>query len=348
MSASAYGATARVLHRFALASPMIAQASHDLESMMNRKASAAGDQKHIFVAGLARAGTTVLMRSLYGSGHFRSLTYRDMPFVLMPKTWAGLSGLFRRQKAKEERAHGDRLLVDFDSPEAFEEVFWRCFCGEDYILPQSLQPHLPDSETVAQFRRFVGNVLASGEPAGGRRYLSKNNNNLLRLAAIAEAFPSAAIVIPFRDPVQHALSLKRQHDLFCETHAQDPFALEYMNWLGHHEFGGNHRPFSFGERPDGAENLTPDSLDYWLCCWIDAYHYVLKNRPVNAALFSYEDLCRAGSDEVARLFSHAGLPNDASSQAEKLILAKPHAASELDPDIKALAYEVHSALLNAR
>lgn len=345
MAASAYGVTARALHRLALASPMVAQASHDLETLMNRGETAVEDRKHVFVAGLARAGTTVVMRRLYHAGPFRSLTYRDMPFVLMPKTWAGLSNLFRRHKEKEERAHGDRLLVDFDSPEAFEEVFWRAFCGDDYIFPEALQPHAPDAETLGQFRRFVSNVLASGEE---RRYLSKNNNNLLRLAAIAEAFPSGAIVIPFRDPIQHALSLRRQHDLFRKTHANDTFALEYMNWLGHHEFGGNHRPFRFGELPETCEHLGPESLDYWLCCWIDAYRHVLDHRPANASLYSYENLCGTDADEMARLFDHAGLAFDKSPQADKLTLAQPHRAIEANHRIKALAYDVHNALLTAR
>ncbi len=348
MSASAYGATARALHRLALASPMVAQASHDLETLMNRQAVGVEDGAHVFVAGLARAGTTVVMSSLYQEGGFRSLTYRDMPFVLMPKTWSGLSSLFRRHKEKEERAHGDRLLVDFDSPEAFEEVFWRSFCGNDYIFADALRPHQPDADILDQYRRFVRNVLASEGTARNERYLSKNNNNLLRLTAISEAFPSATIVIPFRDPVQHALSLKRQHALFCATHAQDPFALEYMNWLGHHEFGGNHRPFRFGELPAGAEDFTPDSLDYWLCCWIDAYRHVLKNRPPNATLFSYEELCKSDHREEARLFERAGLRLDASAKKNALIKAKPHSAQSLDTDLIRLANELHSALLAAR
>ena len=353
LSDNAYGATARVLHRLALASPVVAQASHDLESMMNRGTRASGGKGHVFIAGLARAGTTVLMRSLYQSGRFRSLTYRDMPFVLMPKTWSGLTSLFRRHKAKEERAHGDRVLVDFDSPEAFEEVFWRSFCGDDYIFDTCLKPHRPDDDTIGQFRRFVGNVLASGDTAGRQHYLSKNNNNLLRLSAIAEAFPEASICIPFRDPVQHALSLKRQHALFLDTHSQDRFALEYMNWLGHHEFGGNHRPFRFGAVPEDMERYGPDSLDYWLCCWIDAYSYVLENLPGIARLISYEDLCQAGSGELDRLLDHVALSLESSAPGNSaevfdLVMAKPHVAPDTNPGIRAQAYDLYSALRAAR
>lgn len=46
---------------------------------------------------------------------------------------------------------------------------------------------------------------------GGARYLSKNNNNILRLEALATSFPDALLIHPFRDPLQQALSLLSQH-----------------------------------------------------------------------------------------------------------------------------------------
>jgi hypothetical protein len=80
-------------------------------------------EKHVFIAGLARAGTTILMRRFYASQAFRSLTYRDMPFVLAPTLWRKLAAQSGRNLVTAERAHGDGILVDIDSPESFEEVF---------------------------------------------------------------------------------------------------------------------------------------------------------------------------------------------------------------------------------
>jgi hypothetical protein len=354
----------RLLHRLALASPFVAQASHDLESLLNQRRVSpdrvppdrvppdrvlpdrrpTDSNRHVFITGLARAGTTVLMRSLYQSGQFRSLTYRDMPFVLMPSTWSGISSLFRRHKAQEERAHGDRVMVDFDSPEAFEEIFWRSFCGSDYIFEEFLRPHRPDEEIIAQFRRFVGNVLASDGAADRHCYLSKNNNNLLRLTALSEAFPKAAIVIPFRDPVQHALSLKRQHELFLQTHARDSFSLDYMNWLGHHEFGKNHRPFRFGEVDFGRNSYGRETLDYWLETWVDAYSYVLRNLPRNGLLVSYERLCGQTDSELERLLAHAGLSAGAWAEQVRFLKAKPHDAPDQSSQLSKRAYEVHAEL----
>ena len=80
-------------------------------------------KQHVFISGLARAGTTVLMRKFHATGLYRSLTYRDMPFVLAPNLWRRLSLISRREIENAERAHGDNLFVNIDSPESLDEVF---------------------------------------------------------------------------------------------------------------------------------------------------------------------------------------------------------------------------------
>ena len=86
---SDYGLLSRLLHRLALGVPAIAEASFDAEqALLGRQSIPAHGGRHVFVAGLARSGTTVLMRSLFETGEFCSLTYRDMPFVLAPGLWS--------------------------------------------------------------------------------------------------------------------------------------------------------------------------------------------------------------------------------------------------------------------
>ena len=72
----------------------------------------------------------------------------------------------------QERANGDGIKVDYDSPEALEEVFWRVFCGSDYIKPGCLVPMSADSETVEKFRSFIALIL---KDQCDKLYLSKNN-----------------------------------------------------------------------------------------------------------------------------------------------------------------------------
>ena len=67
-------------------------------------------------------------------------------------------------------AHGDGILVNFDSPEALEEVFWRVTCGESYIRPNRLIPMSIDVDAKTDFIQYVSLLLKQHT---GKRYLSK-------------------------------------------------------------------------------------------------------------------------------------------------------------------------------
>ncbi len=284
-SSENYGTGSKFLHQIALGSSFFGETLFDIERVLHgSKAPEVSAGNHVFVAGLARAGTTILMRRLYENGEFCSLTYKDMPFVLAPNTWRSITSVSQRKSEMQERAHGDGVLVDYDSPEALEEVFWRTFCGAAYIKPDSLVPMVADPETVEKFRSFVSIILKNRSASS---YLSKNNNNILRLGSIAAAFPNGLIVIPFREPLQQAFSLRTQHLRFKD--AEDRFTEKYMTWLAHHEFGADHRPFLFEKETDISGN-TGD-LSYWLHIWINTYSYLIKNLPSQAVLLSYECLC---------------------------------------------------------
>ena len=277
MRKSGYGVLEKLLHHLTLGNRLIAEASFDLEqAFYHPPLSEVIDGQHVFIAGLARSGTTMLMRRFYATGTFRSLTYRDMPFVLMPNVWRTMTGFRRRHMEKKERAHGDGIWIDFDSPEALEEVFWRVFAGDSFIKPDCLVPMTVEQETLMKFQRYVAAILAGGNAATQKRYLSKNNNNILRLGSIKKAFPHAFIVIPFRDPLQQANSLMQQHDRFHSMNQADPFIGSYMTWLAHHEFGPDHRPFRFSENPI---SYPPNSLNYWLRIWHDTYDWLLHHAP---------------------------------------------------------------------
>ena len=279
----------RTLHRLALHYAPIADVSFDLDQITVRTdPSDIVSRRHVFVSGLARAGTTLLMRTFHATGHYRSLTYRDMPFVLAPNLWRRMSLVSRRDIQTAERAHGDHVLVDADSPESLDEVFWRIFAGEEYLEASRLTPHSPPADVVQKYVRYV-NAILSADESGVDRYLSKNNNNILRLGAIHRAFPNALILIPFRQPLQQAHSLFRQHVRFSEMQAHREFALKYMTWLGHHEFGLDHRPFQFAR--DAACPYPADSLNHWLHIWCEAYEWLERSKPETAVFVCYEDLC---------------------------------------------------------
>lgn len=305
-----YGALDRLTHRLALGSPALAELSFDLDQKFSgamRLEQAVGEMPHVFVTGLARAGTTALLRALHSTGAFRSLTYRDMPFPLAPNLWARMSRRWRENHVAQERAHGDGMAIDADSPEALEEVFWRVHAGRDYIRRKALVSHPVDEVLARRFRRYVAAILASA-PAGQQRYLSKNNNNILRLSDLRTAFPRALILLPFRHPADHALSLWRQHLHFCAVQAADRFVRSYMDWLVHREFGSGHLRF----RLDGASasllpEVSPDRPDYWLALWIEVHEVLLTHVQEGNLFVCHEKLC-ADPSLWARLCARLDLP----------------------------------------
>src|SRR5690606_32311264 len=100
---------------------------------------------------------------------------------------------------------------------------------------------------------------------------SKNNLNIARTGWLLEHFPDARIIVPFREPTEHAASLLRQHKNFLARHRDDPFTLEYMTAIGHFDFGENLRPINFNDWLATAAELDPTTLDFWLAYWVAAY-----------------------------------------------------------------------------
>lgn len=284
---SDYSLSAQALHYMALEVPLLGEIAFDLErNLFLKSAPEPSTGAHVFVSGLARAGTTILMRELYNSGQFASLTYVDMPFVLCPNAWHLLSRRFSKEQAARERAHGDGILVDFNSPEALDEVFWRVFTRSDYIKEDGLHPYSPDTETLSAFGDYTRLVMRCRQKT---RYLSKNNNNILRIPALRARFPDAVFLVPIREPVSQAQSLLSQHERFLQG---DRFTQKYMTWLGHHEFGATHRPFVLGTRRGRFDD--PSSLEYWLEQWIRCYSHleaVFREREDQIYFVPYESLC---------------------------------------------------------
>ncbi len=329
---SHFSGTDKVLHRLALGSRPVAEMVHDIERGRFLKRAPADEGRHVFVTGLARAGTTILMREIHRTGQFGSLTYADMPFVLAPNSWAGLSSKSRDPGQKAERAHGDGIEVDAHSPEALDEVYWRIFDGDAYIGKDGLSPHAPDGDMIAGYRDLIRLVLLK---TGTGRYVSKNNNNILRLPTLADALPQSQFLVPLRDPLAHAASLLAQHQRFLNA---DPFTRDYMTWLGHHEFGATHRPFLFDGRPEG----DPQTLDYWLRAWIAAYGALdrAEEGRDNVCFVPYEALSADPAiwQAVARRIGIAAAP----AGELRTIADKPPAAH--DPSLAAAALALHARL----
>lgn len=235
----------------------------------------------VFVTGLARSGTTALTNLIFSSGAYASLQYANMPFLLMPNLWKN-----SKKITPHERAHKDGIMIHENSPEEFDEYFWKTFLEDAYISKQ-LKLHEIDEKILKNYLNYISLICLS---KGKQNYLSKNNNNILRLPDISK-IKGSKILLLFREPLSHCQSLLKLHRYFSELQTKDPFALEYFNFLGHHEFGLNHKPFLLNKRINAKmiEN-DPKHIDYWLLNWINYYQYLLENQCENYHFISFTDL----------------------------------------------------------
>jgi hypothetical protein len=277
----------------------------------------------VYVMGLARSGTTIVLEILEKAGPFHSPTYRDMPFVLCPNFWQGLTKHSRLNAKLAARAHGDGIAIGFDSPESFEEVFWRTACetqaGPALAYVHISQDDLADFASYRQLSLRAALQNNPGQPQNlhtlptpqGLRYLSKNNNNVMRIQQLSDQ-AGAHLVLIIRDPLATAWSLYRQHQRFVEIQADDEFVRAYMRWLGHHEFGQGHKPLAIGSQH--LQDLNPMQPDYWLTYWMGTYQNLLQTfqtlpaEQSNRILWlSHERICQAPALELKRLFGFVNI-----------------------------------------
>jgi len=323
-----YGPLDRLLYRIAFRGGTAQHAMADVEEMMYEEDldSVSADDP-VFITALPRAGTTILLKLLWNTGQFASHTYQDMPFVLCPLLWNQFSRQFAEADVTRERAHGDGLEVSGTSPEAFEDMVWKHF-WPDHYRDDHIRPWQSDEqnrEFDSFFRTHMRKVIAvrQDERPDANRYLSKNNLNIARLAAPPPPLQEGTFLIPFRDPVQQAASMHRQHERFLEIHEKDDFVREYMEAIGHHEFGKGLRPVNFDDWLGDASD--PSALAFWVEYWVAAYRHILEHAGSSTALVSYARLTKAPEASLARLAEALGLPTVAlTSQAEHLRPPRTH------------------------
>lgn len=286
----------------------------------------------LFITALPRAGTTMLLDILTELPEFATHRYRDMPFLLCPLMWSQLAQRFRKTDTPRERAHGDGMMVSLDSPEAFEDMIWKLFFPKHYKTDRIVVwDNCDDAQFLDFFRSHMRKIIwlrqkdpnaapqgdasaasatqTSGSADFAKRYASKNNGNIARLAALPDALDSAIILVPFRDPIQHAASLLRQHKRFLKIHEDDPFARKYMAGVGHFDFGANLKPIDFNHWLDQDGPHDPLTLAFWIRYWIVGYEATIAKLGPRVRLLGYDQLCENPAQGVEWLAARAEVRN---------------------------------------
>ena len=286
--------------------------------------SSAGDalaeqtiDRPIYVTGLARSASTILLELLAAHPEVATHQYRDFPLIPIPLWWNWfLDRAGRKDSQPVERAHKDRIAVTPESPEAMEEVLWMAFFADCHNPAVSNVLSEQDSapEFEAFYRDHIRKLLLLRH---GKRYLAKGNYNVSRLGFLRKLFPDACFVVPVRDPVGHIASLLKQHRLFCAEETRDPQILDYMRRSGHFEFGLDRRPTNFGdlETVQRIQELwqAGREVEGSALYWASVYGYVadlIERDPAIAErtlLVHYDDLCAEPDATLERLYRHCGL-----------------------------------------
>ena len=267
-----YSSSQKLLHKIALSSSMIREIFFDLEKSFFLNENFEIDNKYVFISGMARSGTTILLNAIYETNEFASLTYQDMPFILSPNIWAKLNK-HSRLVEKQERAHNDGIKIDTNSPESFEEVFWKTF----------------DDDVADSYKEFMYFVQLLCMKYNKNRYLSKNNQNIKRIKHLIKNYPNSKVIIPFREPLQHSFSLFTQHKKFISLQKNDDFTRSYMALIGHSEFGLDYIP-QFDNNPKYSNFYD---INHWLEQWCLTYNMLSQFLNSSQVLFvCYEELCK--------------------------------------------------------
>lgn len=268
MESSNYNFFEKALHRFIFSYSSLNKSFFELEKIFyDNDDNINIDNKHIFISSLPRSGTTMLLNALYSTNEFASLTYKDMPFILSPNI---NKLIFKKSKViKKQRFHNDKTFFSTNSPESFDEVFFQNFTDTKI------------DDFNRDYKLYISLILKSYKK---KRYLSKNNNNFKRSDLIRKNLKNAIFISMLRNPTSHAKSLYNQHLNFKKLQEKDVFILEYMNFLGHNEFGLNHKSWF-----QSKKYTDFNDRNYWLEQWYLFYSNIIKKDLISFIL--YEKFC---------------------------------------------------------
>ena len=114
-----------------------------------------------------------------------------------------------------------------------------------------------------------------------RKYLSKNNLNYKRIDLINSIFPNSIFFNSNKRAIATCIfAFKSTSNILLNYKKEDDFIRRYMNYLGHNEFGLNHKSWN---KPVKFKELN--NINYWLEQWYLFYKNILKNIKIKKIVF---------------------------------------------------------------
>lgn len=301
----------------------------------------------VYVCGYARSGTTSILNLINSTNLFGSLKYRSLPFVNLPVIWNKVSKKIYSSK-DIFRYHGDGITINSESPDAFEEIFWKNYIISYYLnyYKKDISKYI-DARFIDKYKIFIKKILFIEKKSS---YLSKNNNNLFRLNYIHEKFPFAKFVVCIRNPIEHCYSLLRVHSLFLQYSSENDNFAKFLKNLCHFEFGYTRKVIEIGDYKSTVERWKKkEEFNGYLNQWINIHAYLLDSlKKINKKNFIIIDNTYAIDYPSETIIKLANFLNISPNLFDQDLLKKNnnHYNNLVNSDLSLKAEKIYKMLIN--
>lgn len=272
----------------------------------------------IYITGLARSGTTILLEFLSKHKGFATHSYSNFPFIYTPYLCNSIFNVLKKDSKTKERSHLDGIMINNQSPESFEEIIWNQFFPNLHDIKKSsnLYENNKNQEFETFYTNHVKKLILSKKAF---RYLSKANYNINRLPYLKSIFNDLRVIIMVRNPIDFIASSIKQDILFCREQKKDIKKLHHTNTTQHFEFGLNKIPINFGNN-----NLTEEiakkfesnnKIEAWSKYWNEACNFIInlqesKFLKDNIKIVLFEDLCNNTEKELLKILNFCDIKHE--------------------------------------
>ena len=301
---------------------------------LSRRISNYSDENHIYITGLARAGTTIVLEMLSKHDDVATHRYIHTPMAYLPYIWTNFARKTKIFLNPVERIHKDGIVVNRESPEALEEVFWRDnFIGLHNEDSSSVMNNGVSNKKFEKFyRNHIAKLLFSLRKS---RYITKNNYNITRMEYLLQIFPNSKFVLIIRNPVNHIASLIKQNILFRKMGLVDPRLEHFTQLIGHYEFGYNRKSINVGNNQiiktiNEIWSNNCNDVKGWALYWASIYSFISdilnKNEKLSDAtiIVRYDDLVNNPSETIDKILEHTHLKKEKFTKIRKYYIKNLH------------------------
>ncbi|MHA1885067.1 MAG: sulfotransferase [Promethearchaeota archaeon] len=298
--------------------------------------------KPIFITGIARAGTTIVLEMLSKHPELASHRYKHLIIPYIPHWFSEIIKFTPFYKKPFERLHQDGIIVTRESSEAVEEIFWQAFFENSHTehISNIIEKNISNPRFERFYQTHIKKLIYNQATS---RYIAKNNYNLTRLEYILKIFPNAKFLLLIRNPLNHVASLIKQSKLFIQLERKKILLHDWLSMLGHHEFGNWQTCINAGdfEIIQNIHNLWRKKSTYvkgWAYYWNSLYNYIADNLDRNKKLRNatlvvrFEDLTETPVVIIDKILDHTELQKPQFEKVKKYYIKHLHKPTYYTPN----------------